>query len=88
MDHHLEAVANRALIQTKAQERRDLRDVLDDYAPGPRAVARRAAGADAVIPEFAVANIRGPMHLSACSRIFASLCAAKARRMFARESSL
>jgi DNA-binding GntR family transcriptional regulator len=41
MDKHLEAVADRALIQTKAGKRRDLRDVLDAYAPGSRAAARR-----------------------------------------------
>jgi DNA-binding GntR family transcriptional regulator len=43
MDQHLQAVADRALIQTKAEKRRDLRDVLDAYAPGPRTTARRPA---------------------------------------------
>ncbi len=33
MDHHLAAVADRALIQTTPQKRRDLRDVLDAYVP-------------------------------------------------------
>lgn len=33
MDHHLAAVADRALIQTTTQKRRDLRDVLDAYVP-------------------------------------------------------
>ena len=43
MDSHLEAVADRALIQTKSQKRRELRDVLDDYVPaGQRTAARRA----------------------------------------------
>src|SRR5262249_51398184 len=32
MDEHLEAVAGRALIQTTAAKRRELRDVLDAYA--------------------------------------------------------
>ena len=31
MDHHLAAVADRALIQTMTQKRRDLREVLDAY---------------------------------------------------------
>jgi DNA-binding GntR family transcriptional regulator len=42
MDRHLEAVAGRALIETETKKRRDLRDVLDAYAPGPRTVVRRA----------------------------------------------
>lgn len=33
MDRHLEAVADRALIQTTSQKRRELRDVLDAYVP-------------------------------------------------------
>jgi DNA-binding GntR family transcriptional regulator len=33
MDHHLEAVADRALIQSSTQKRRELRDVLDAYVP-------------------------------------------------------
>jgi DNA-binding GntR family transcriptional regulator len=33
MDHHLAAVADRALIQSVTQKRRDLRDVLDAYVP-------------------------------------------------------
>ncbi len=33
MDSHLEAVADRALIQSTTQKRRDLRDVLDAYVP-------------------------------------------------------
>lgn len=33
MDSHLKAVADRALIQTTAHKRRDLRDVLDAYVP-------------------------------------------------------
>jgi len=41
MDRHLEAVADRALIQSKPQARRELRDVLDAYAAGARAAARR-----------------------------------------------
>jgi DNA-binding GntR family transcriptional regulator len=44
MDKHLEAVADRALIQTKSQKRRELRDVLGDYVPASLG-ARRAASA-------------------------------------------
>jgi DNA-binding GntR family transcriptional regulator len=53
MDRHLEAVADRALIQTTTQKRRELRDVLDAYvsvaqAGRPPASARpkRANGRD------------------------------------------
>jgi DNA-binding GntR family transcriptional regulator len=42
MDRHLEAVADRALIQPKPDKRRDLQDVLDAYAAGMRATTRRA----------------------------------------------
>lgn len=42
MDEHLEAVADRALIQTKLRKRRELREVLDDYVPGALAGPRRA----------------------------------------------
>ena len=43
MDRHLEAVAGRALIETETKKRRDLRDVLDAYAPRPGTAARRAS---------------------------------------------
>jgi len=42
MDRHLEAVAGRALIETEVKKRRDLREVLDAYAPGPQSGSRRA----------------------------------------------
>ena len=42
MDSHLEAVAGRALIQTKTLKRRELRDVLNDYASGRRTLAHGA----------------------------------------------
>ncbi len=46
MDRHLEAVADRALIQSSTQKRRDLRDVLDAYVAAtfpakPKAAKRR-----------------------------------------------
>ena len=41
MDRHLEAVANRALIQTTSQKRRELRDVLDAYVPVALGAQRR-----------------------------------------------
>src|SRR5262245_23900316 len=43
MDRHLEAVAGRALIETEAKKRPDLRQVLDAYAPAGRTLARRAS---------------------------------------------
>jgi DNA-binding GntR family transcriptional regulator len=43
MDRHLEAVAGRALIQTKTPKRRELRDVLDDYVPNALGGAKRAS---------------------------------------------
>jgi DNA-binding GntR family transcriptional regulator len=43
MDRHLEAVADRALIQTRSQKRRDLRDVLEQYVPSSTALPRRSA---------------------------------------------
>ena len=44
MDQHLEAVADRALIQTTVQKRRDLRDVLEAYVPTALSGKRSAAG--------------------------------------------
>lgn len=43
MDRHLEAVADRALIQTTSQKRRELRDVLEAYVPVALGGSRRAA---------------------------------------------
>jgi DNA-binding GntR family transcriptional regulator len=47
MDRHLEAVADRALIQTTSQKRRELREVLDAYVPSTLGAggARRIASA-------------------------------------------
>ncbi len=42
MDHHLAAVADRALIQSTTQRRRDLRDVLDAYVPMPPTARRES----------------------------------------------
>lgn len=45
MDRHLEAVADRALIQTTSQKRRELRDVLDAYVQIAHGSAGRPAPA-------------------------------------------
>jgi DNA-binding GntR family transcriptional regulator len=45
MDKHLEAVADRALIKTMAAKRRELRDVLDAYAPQAPERRRRTPAA-------------------------------------------
>jgi DNA-binding GntR family transcriptional regulator len=45
MDRHLEAVADRALIQTTSQKRRELRDVLDAYVQIANGSAGRPAPA-------------------------------------------
>lgn len=46
MDRHLEAVADRALIQTTSQKRRELRDVLDAYVPATFGTAARRSASN------------------------------------------